>query len=136
MEEELWMPWPQNKKYSISSKGRIKGLNGRIMKLRNHRGYYYICLRPEKNKQGTYQVHRIVAETFLSDYNETLYVDHINGIRTDNRVENLRMVEPITNTLYKNQNRQNINEIINELIIHKGYEETEKLLLKLKEDNL
>jgi hypothetical protein len=37
-------------------------------------------------------VHRLIAEAFLHDYSEDLDVDHINNERSDNRVENLRMV--------------------------------------------
>lgn len=37
-------------------------------------------------------VHRIVAETFIPNPNGKDYVDHINRLRSDNRVENLRWV--------------------------------------------
>ena len=37
-------------------------------------------------------VHRLVAQAFLPDFEPDKWVDHINGIRADNRVENLRMV--------------------------------------------
>lgn len=59
----------------------------------NVKGYFHVSFynkvtRIEKN----YRVHRLVAMAFLSYYSEDLDVDHINGIRGDNRVENLRMV--------------------------------------------
>ena len=38
------------------------------------------------------KTHRLIAEAFLHDYSEDLDVDHINNERSDNRVENLRMV--------------------------------------------
>ncbi len=41
---------------------------------------------------GGKYIHRIIAEAFLGDYSEDLQVNHINGIKTDNRVENLEMV--------------------------------------------
>lgn len=51
-------------------------------------------------------VHRIIAEAFLRDYSEELEVDHINGIKYDNRVENLRMVTKQDNAKsYRNQKK-------------------------------
>lgn len=55
--------------------------------IRNN-GYYFITLR--KNgiiKQCT--IHRLVAETFIRNDNNFTDVNHKNGIKTDNRVENL-----------------------------------------------
>jgi hypothetical protein len=51
----------------------------------NDRGYYRIGLK----KKG-YQVHRLVAETFLPNPKHYKTVDHINRNKLDNRVENLR----------------------------------------------
>lgn len=44
-----------------------------------------------------YQAHRLVWEMFNGPIPNGLYIDHINGIRNDNRVENLRVVNKTTN---------------------------------------
>jgi hypothetical protein len=38
------------------------------------------------------KIHRLMAQAFIENFSEDLQVDHINGIRSDNRLENLRMV--------------------------------------------
>ena len=50
-------------------------------------GYMSIYINSRK-----YQVHRIIAQAFLSDFSEYPQVDHIDGDGTNNDVSNLRMV--------------------------------------------
>lgn len=89
--------------YQISSLGRVKSLNYRrsgktkILKLNKHKfGYLHIQLHKD-NKNFTYRVHRLVAEAFIPNSDNKPCIDHINTIRTDNRVENLRWVTHIEN---------------------------------------
>jgi hypothetical protein len=48
-------------------------------------------------------LHRIIAEHFISNPHKYPNVDHINGIKTDNRIENLRWCTQNQNTLFNNQ---------------------------------
>lgn len=43
--------------------------------------------------KGLFQVHRLVAEAFLPDFNPDWWVDHQNGDKSDNRLRNLRQFE-------------------------------------------
>ena len=51
-------------------------------------GYYRVGLQYKKTRKF-YSVHRLVALTFLENTENKSQVNHINGIKTDNRVENL-----------------------------------------------
>ena len=59
-----------------------------IVKGKRTKGYYRVELR-KKGKRFYLLVHRLVAENFIPNFDNKLQVNHINGNRFDNRVENL-----------------------------------------------
>ena len=68
-----------------------------LCKIKPHYGYERV-----KTKEGYRFVHRIVYETFVGEISQGYELDHINTIRDDNRLENLRIVthkENINNKL-------------------------------------
>lgn len=77
-------------------------------------------------------VHRIVKQTFdpIENFN-TMAVDHINGIRTDNRLENLRWATDEENTALMLKNRTEITKETTRLINKYGYEKTLEILKQI-----
>lgn len=61
---------------------------------------YYFCNICRKN----YYIHRLVAESFIPNINNSREVNHKNGIKTDNRVENLEWVSSKENKEHAKQN--------------------------------
>ena len=75
--------------YMVSDDGRIMNVRKHILKPVIVTGYNRINC----HKDGilkSYLVHRLVAKAFIENPDNKEFVDHINGNRQDNRVENLR----------------------------------------------
>ena len=69
--------------------GKTQTLKGRILKPRiNRGGYYYVGLRKNGSK-ATFAIHQLVAQAFLDNPENKPTVYHLNGIKTDNNVNNL-----------------------------------------------
>lgn len=92
---EVWKDIPGYEGlYQASDSGYVRGIKrqgskGGILSPRTNRGGY---LQVSLRKQGgvkSYLVHRLIAMTFLQEDSARVYVNHINGDKKDNRVENL-----------------------------------------------
>jgi hypothetical protein len=91
--------------YQISNFGRVKSLErikkpGKGFYFRKERvlretkdkdGYLYVVLLKESYRY-TVKIHRLVAKAFIPNPEDKKQVNHKNGIKTDNNVDNLEWV--------------------------------------------
>lgn len=95
--------WP----YEVSDDGRVRRTErasgatvGKELKVRFDRyGYKRVNLRRKGEHYRTFTIHRLVAEAFIPAPGpvEELEVNHINGVKSDSRIENLEWVTPSGN---------------------------------------
>lgn len=107
--EEIWKDVPNYEgRYQISNQGRLKSLGNnkqrkeKIIKAGIVKGYHS-CVLCVKNKKKTFYIHQLVAMAFLNfkPSGHKYEVDHINNIKSDNRLDNLQILTHRDNT-FKN----------------------------------
>ena len=84
-----------------------------------------------REKQTCQMVHRLVYFSFhpeLLENKDVLQIDHINGIRTDNRLENLQALSNLANVYKRDKSQEKIKSITTQLILKYGYEKVEEKL--------
>jgi hypothetical protein len=109
LENEIWKPTFVNPYYLVSNKGRIKTLDrpiwckvnqsysirkGKILTANNHntKRYWRIGIPSETGNKASkklYPIHRLVATAFLPNPNNLPQINHIDGNKDNNCVENL-----------------------------------------------
>lgn len=89
--KEIWKDIPDRFGYKASNLGRIKSFlsnkkDGKILSHRQDKDGY--CMVWTKYNSAD-RVHRLIAKTFIDNVNDYPVVNHINGIKEDNAIENL-----------------------------------------------
>jgi len=115
---EIWTICPYFEDFLISNHGRFKNEDGtiKISNFNKNTGYLTFSWYCKFNKKRiTKEVHRLVAETFINNPNNYRCVDHIDGNKLNNRVDNLRWVSNSINVMNSPRylNAENINRINN-----------------------
>ena len=126
IENEIWIPSYVSPLYEVSDQGRLRdAISHRIYcGTLNSYGYQVVSIEGKK-----YGLHRIVSQSFNPVNNfEEMTVDHINGIRNDNRLINLRTIPKEDNTQFMLMERADLNKELTRIIQIHGYEKTLEIL--------
>jgi len=132
---EIWKDIKGYKDYEVSSYGNVRSLKFNRIKLLTHIKDKYGYLKNgiySNGKMKKILVHRLVALEFIPNLKNKPQVNHINGIKTDNRVENLEW-----NTAKENINHAVLNGLHKSLkgVKQNGCKLTEKKVLEIRKIN-
>lgn len=92
------MKYLERFKITVFENGEIQGVRGKILKpikygKKGYSSYFGVDVKDyiENKLIKTYPIHRLVAETFLPNWEKSLQVNHIDGNKANNSVSNLEM---------------------------------------------
>jgi hypothetical protein len=103
--------------YQVSNLGRVRSVDrtvrcrgnvfrsGKVRSLGNGTNGYIVVVLYKDGHSSTRSVHRIVAEAFIPNPKNLPVIDHINGDKHDNRVDNLRWATQAQNIQYSIDNK-------------------------------
>lgn len=104
--QERWLPIRGYEGlYEVSDMGRVRSLkrnttNGKVLKAcKGHGGYVKVTLS-KCNARKTFMVHRLVALAFIPIVEGKTEVNHLNGDKSDNRLENLEWATRAENEMH------------------------------------
>ena len=132
--EEIWQECPQYPTWEFSNFGQVR--NNLTKKhygkgQKTSEGYYSIAI----DNDTRLKVHRGVMMSFMPIENpQNFVVDHINGQRGDNRLDNLRWVFQTENAQFGDENNTQLKEILAKLIQKYGYLDTKDKLLAILDE--
>ena len=126
LEDEVWI---ENNGYNISNKGRVTKINSEKLQKMSVNSHGYVCANV-KFEDGFYakSVHRAVAYAFIGKPEEGQEVNHIDGNKENNCVDNLEWCT-------KKENQQHEAKVLNKRGGERNYKSTltEKEVLEIYE---
>ena len=96
---EIWRNINEYENYEVSNLGNVRNKNtSKILKSCLIKGYYYIKLCKDGKSKNLLN-HRLVALSFIDNVDNKLCVDHIDGNKTNNNINNLRYATKSENAM-------------------------------------
>lgn len=87
--------------YSISDQGQVRNdKTGRILSNSLQNGYYSIRISIAPNVGKHFRINRLVAQAFIDNPENKPYVNHIDGNKMNNNINNLEWVSPSENAIH------------------------------------
>ena len=130
--EEKWIPCCYSADYEVSNTGKFRNAKTKREykgSLNKSKGYIEVSIHHSIRKY----LHRVVYFSFNPTENEQeLTVDHINGIRTDNRLENLRAVYNLENINLMKQHQHEYIQEFTRLVNKYGYDKALQLVKEIQ----
>jgi hypothetical protein len=100
-EKEFWKTIKGYPKYEVSSKGLVRVSSSlKLLKLSNVNGYRSVSLN-QSGKVRSFRVHRLVAIAFIKNPSNKNIVNHKDGNKSNNKVENLEWSTSSENQKHK-----------------------------------
>ena len=97
--QEIWRTVKDYPLYSVSNLGRLKNnKTQKILKGGLDIYGYRIAILCNNGKRKSKTIHRLIAEAFIDNPDNKPQVNHINGDKSDNRLENLEWMTAGENT--------------------------------------
>ena len=94
--------------YEISICGQVRNVRTkRVLKPRISKSGYYRVELYNSIKQSTQNIHRLVAKAFIPNLNNDDFIDHINNVKIDNTISNLRWCTNQQNQFNASLNKTN-----------------------------
>jgi hypothetical protein len=97
-----WKSIPEFENYFISFDGQIRSVfSGKLRKLRQDKDGYLVIVLVKDKKQYYRMVHRLVASAFIPNPKNLPEVNHKDGVKNNNKGDNLEWVTSSENHLHK-----------------------------------
>lgn len=86
--------------YQISDKGDVYNSKGKKLSSYINMGYSFIALKNKDGVRKNYSIHRLVYEAWGGELDPKLWINHKDGVKSNNHISNLELVTPSYNHIH------------------------------------